>query len=69
MVISRVAQVALTDIFKLQDDLTSEIVDALAIPLSARDRAVLGHDVPASAEAYELYLRATTWANRPTRAG
>ena len=60
VVISRVAQVALTDIFKLQDDLTSEIVDALAIPLSARDRAVLRHDVPASAEAYELYLRATT---------
>jgi len=60
VIISRVAQVALTDIFRLQDDLTSEIVDALAIPLSARDRAVLRHDVPASAEAYELYLRATT---------
>jgi tetratricopeptide (TPR) repeat protein len=60
VVISRVAQVALTDIFKLQDDLTSEIVDALAIPLSARDRAALRHDVPASAEAYEHYLRANT---------
>jgi non-specific serine/threonine protein kinase len=60
VVISRVAQVALTDIFQLQDELTRQVVDALAIPLSARDRAALGHDVPASAEAYELYLRATT---------
>jgi serine/threonine protein kinase/tetratricopeptide (TPR) repeat protein len=60
VVISRVAQVALTDIFQLQDDLAREIVDALAIPLSARDRAALGHDIPASPEAYELYLRATT---------
>ena len=60
VLISRVAQVALTDIFQLQDDLTRQIVDALAIPLSARDRAALRHDVPANAEAYELYLRATT---------
>jgi tetratricopeptide (TPR) repeat protein len=60
VLVSRVAQVALTDIFKLQDDLTSEIVDALAIPLSARDRAALRHDIPASAEAYEHYLRANT---------
>ena len=32
----------------------------VAMPLSARDQAALRHDVPASAEAYELYLRATT---------
>ena len=55
---TRTAQVALTDIFQLQDELTRQIVDALAIPLSVHDQTVLRHDIPADAEAYELYLRA-----------
>jgi TolB-like protein len=59
VVASRNAQVALTDIFQLQDELTRQIVDALAIPLSAHDRLALRHDVSASPEAYQLYLRAT----------
>ena len=50
--------IALTDIFQLQDELTRQIVDALAIPLSVHDQTVLRHDIPADAEAYELYLRA-----------
>src|SRR5215210_6094295 len=56
---TRSAQVALTDIFQLQDELTRQIVDALAIPLSAHDHQALQHDVSANAEAYQLYLRAT----------
>jgi eukaryotic-like serine/threonine-protein kinase len=55
---SHTAQIELTDIFQLQDELARQIVDALAIPLSARDHRRLGQDVPASPKAYDLYLRA-----------
>jgi serine/threonine protein kinase/tetratricopeptide (TPR) repeat protein len=50
------------DIFQLQDALSSRIVESLALPLSARDRQTLKHDVPASAKAYEYYLRANQLA-------
>ena len=46
------------DVFQLQDTLTRRIVDALAIRFTAQDRQRLGHDVPSSGRAYELYLRA-----------
>src|SRR5918998_1780145 len=59
VLVTRSAQVALTDIFQLQDELTRQIVDALAIPLSAHDHQALRQDVSANAEAYQLYLRAT----------
>lgn len=58
VVCSHTAQVQLTDIFKLQDDLTHQIVQSLAIPLSARDQRVLGQNLPVNARAYDLYLRA-----------
>ena len=58
VVCSHTAQIRLTDIFQLQDELAQKIVDALAIPLSARDHRLLGQDVPASPKAYDLYLRA-----------
>jgi eukaryotic-like serine/threonine-protein kinase len=55
---SQTTQVQLGDVFQLQDALTSRIVESLAIPLSARDERVLKRDVPATARAYEFYLRA-----------
>ena len=59
VVISRNAQVSLTDIFQLQDELTRQVVDALAIPLSARHRLALKAEASPSPEAYQLYLHAT----------
>ena len=55
---SQTTQVRLGDVFELQDALTSRIVESLAVPLSARDQRALKRDVPASAKAYEFYLRA-----------
>jgi serine/threonine protein kinase/tetratricopeptide (TPR) repeat protein len=55
---SQTTQVQLGDIFQLQDALTSRIVESLAVPLSARDERALTRDVPATAKAYEFYLRA-----------
>jgi TolB-like protein/DNA-binding SARP family transcriptional activator len=52
------SQVALGDLFTLQDDLAHRIVDSLALPLSDRERRKLSHNVPGSARAYEFYLRA-----------
>jgi TolB-like protein len=55
---SKTFDAALSDIFEVQDELTGRVVEALAIPLSSREERQLHRDVPASARAYELYLRA-----------
>ena len=61
---SQTSQVPLGEFFHLQDDLKHRIVDSLALPLTARDQRTLRHDVPASAKAYELYLRANQLGTR-----
>jgi eukaryotic-like serine/threonine-protein kinase len=45
-------------IFRLQDQLTRIVARALSLNLSAHDRNLLQQDLPATARAYELYLRA-----------
>ena len=55
---SHTAQVAVGDLFSLQDDLTNRIVESLSLPLTARERRMLKQDVPSSSSAYELFLRA-----------
>src|SRR5262249_35195101 len=55
---SKTSQVALRDIFQLQDDLAKSIVESLSVPLTAREHRRLKNDVPANAAAYEYYLRA-----------
>ena len=59
VILSRNTQSALTNIFKLQDELTEQIVEGLAVPLTSRDAQRRHRDVSTSAEAYQLYLRAT----------
>jgi len=58
------AQVALVDIFRLQDELVQRIVQSLALPLTERERSLMRRDVPGSARAYEFYLRANQLAGQ-----
>ena len=62
-----VAQAPIEDLFQLQDALTERIVSSLSLPLTARDRRSLDRHAPASAEAYELYLRANELATDQAR--
>jgi DNA-binding winged helix-turn-helix (wHTH) protein/tetratricopeptide (TPR) repeat protein len=50
-------QVSVGDIFQVHDELTSHIVESLALPLTTREQRMLKRDVPSSSGAYELYLR------------
>jgi tetratricopeptide (TPR) repeat protein len=54
---STVVQVALGEIFALQDRLVGHVVGSLALSLSARERARLAGDAPRSPAAYEFFLR------------
>lgn len=50
------------DLFRLQDELSRRLADALAPPLVERGGARAQADVPATPRVYELYLRATQLA-------
>jgi serine/threonine protein kinase/tetratricopeptide (TPR) repeat protein len=52
------SQSATDEIFQLQDALARQIVDSLSLTLTAGEEHQMRRDAPASAEAYELYLRA-----------
>ncbi|MGH9443630.1 MAG: protein kinase domain-containing protein, partial [Thermoanaerobaculia bacterium] len=60
---SQTSDVALDDIFRLQDGIVKEILQSLAVPLTSRERRLLSSDIPATARAYEFYLRANQLAN------
>ena len=55
---SQTAQAPLGGLFELQDGFSHRIVESLSIPLTPREQQLLKHDVPATARAYEFYLRA-----------
>ena len=54
---SNAPQVALRDIFQLQDQIVDCIVESLSLSLTAREHRRLKLDVPASPSAYEFFLR------------
>jgi serine/threonine-protein kinase len=54
---SDTSTVTLTNVFQLQDEIVSRIVQSLSHQLSAREHRTRRRDVPASPGAYELYLR------------
>ena len=54
---SHTAQTPLGNLFHMEDELTDRIVASLALPLTAGEQHALRRDVPASAMAYEFYLR------------
>ena len=56
VITSHSVQAPLGDLFQLQDDLAHRVVEALALPLGGA-HASPSPDAPASARAYELYLR------------
>ena len=64
MIWTDTADVGLDDIFQLQDQLASRIVESLSGPLTERERGLMQHDVPTNARAYEFYLRANHLSNR-----
>lgn len=47
----------ISDIFRLQDEITNRVVSVLQVELSSRDRERLVRDYATSIEAYDLFLR------------
>jgi TolB-like protein len=55
---SESADSSMQDLFVIQDELCERILQSLQFPLEDRERRISNRDVPASARAYEYYLRA-----------
>jgi DNA-binding winged helix-turn-helix (wHTH) protein/tetratricopeptide (TPR) repeat protein len=62
---SRTWQVSLGDLFRVEDELTSRVVESLALPLTVRERGLLTRDAPCTPKAYELYLRGNQLSQDP----
>ena len=60
---SHSTQTSIGSVFRLQDELTECVVDALALRLTAREQQILRQDVPSNAKAYEYYLRANQFSH------
>ena len=53
------------NVFRLQDELTERVVDALSLQLTAREQRILRQDSPSDPKAYEYYLRGNQFSQDP----
>jgi len=60
---SRSTQTSIGHVFRLQDELTECLVDALSLQLTSQEQRILRHDVPADPKAYEYYLRGNQFSH------
>jgi len=63
LICSHSTQTSIGNVFRLQDELTESLVDALALPLTAREQRILRQDVPSDPKAYEYYLRGNQFSH------
>src|SRR5215813_2113288 len=60
---SHSTQTSIGHVFRLQDELTECMVEALSLQLTSREQRILRHDVPADPKAYEYYLRGNQFSH------
>ncbi len=58
-------QASTGNIFRLQDEITGCVVNALELRLTSSEQRTLRQDVPSNAKAYEYYLRANQFSHDP----
>ncbi len=56
-------QTSIGHVFRLQDELTECIVEALSLQLTSREQRILRQDVPSDPKAYEYYLRGNQFSH------
>src|SRR5262252_6722185 len=65
LVFSHSTQSPIGHVFRLQDELTQRMVEALSLQLTSREQRILRQDIPSDAKAYEYYLRGNHFSNDP----
>lgn len=66
---SRSTQTSIGHVFRLQDELTECLVEALSLQLTSREQRMLRQDVPADSKGYESYLRGNQLSRDPKQWG
>lgn len=60
---SHSTQTSTGNVFRLQDELTGCLLEALSLRLTAREQQILRQDIPSDPKAYEYYLRANQFSH------